>query len=310
MHKVDAQIPRFIGIHAEPGSGLKMILGILPFIFILGWYMWVSYERHQENPADRLVPTVSTVFSTAGELAFRPGEEEKNALGDLSADSDIATFISVNGAYVYSGVTNSLLVLDTIVSLKRLAVGAVVGALLGLLVGLNRGLFRGMEALATPVSIFLGIINPLMVLPMLLIVFGVDEAPKYILIGIGMYFPVEATIYQAATKITNEQLTKAFTLGASQLDVVYRVVLPQLIPVFIEVVRISLGLAWVFVVSSEMISASEGLGYRSFLARRNTGMDVIIVYTLWMAFLGFVFSWGLKRLIAWRHPWYVASRGE
>jgi NitT/TauT family transport system permease protein len=58
--------------------------------------------------------------------------------------------------------------------------------------------------------------------------------------------------------------------------VVYRVILPQVMPRLLDAVRISLGAAWLFLIAAEAIASTDGLGYRIFLVRRYLAMDVII----------------------------------
>lgn len=285
--------PRLFGLHAEPTTLLTIFLGALPFVLAIVLYLFASNARQAENEFDKLLPPPSKMWATAQELVF---------------DQKSGETARTNGEnYYVAGISKSRLYVDTFASLRRIAIGTLAGAYLGLLIGLNMGLFRGMEALARPMVTFLSIVNPLAILPILLIVFGVGEESKYVLIGIGIFFPVAMVMYNEAKKISREQVTKAFTLGASQLDVVYRIVLPQLWPPFIKTVAIALGSAWIFLVSAEAISASEGLGYRIYLAKRTMSMDVIIPYVFWMTMIGFGCSWFLLRFVSWRYPWYAKT---
>jgi NitT/TauT family transport system permease protein len=92
------------------------------------------------------------------------------------------------------------------------------------------------------------------------------------------------------------------------MAVIYRIVLPQIIPRLIHTVRISLGPAWLFLIASEAISSTSDLGYRIFLVRRYLAMDIIIPYVLWITFLGFLMDLILSRFVEWRYPWYSATQ--
>jgi NitT/TauT family transport system permease protein len=96
------------------------------------------------------------------------------------------------------------------------------------------------------------------------------------------------------------------TLGASATTVIYRIVLPQVLPRLIDAVRLSLGAAWLFLIAAEAIASTEGLGYRIFLVRRYLSMDVILPYVLWITALGFTADWLLRQLVLRRFRWYVA----
>lgn len=197
-----------------------------------------------------------------------------------------------------------ILLSDTLASLQRLAIGVSVAALVGLLIGMNMGIFRGMAAVLLPFTTFISIIPPLAILPIIFITFGVEELSKVMLIILGIAPTITRDIFEEVRSTSQEQITKALTLGASQLELVYKVILPQVMPKLIEAIRLSLGSAWLFLIASEAIASSHGLGYRIFLVRRYLAMDVIIPYALWITFLGFLIDTILKWFLRWQFPWY------
>ncbi len=250
-----------------------------PFALIALAYGIASHLRLAENPDDKLLPSLGSMLETFSRMAFEPDKR--------------------SGDY--------LLWADTLASLRRLAIGVGLSAVVGFSLGLNMGLFPGMGAFSRPVVTFLSIIPPLAILPILFIALGVDELAKVALIFLGTVFVFTRDTMLGVRALPGEQLTKALTLGASELDVVYRVVLPQILPRLLETVRLSLGAAWLFLIASEAIAATDGLGYRIFLARRYLSMDLIIPYVLWITFLGFALDYSLRRLLSWRFAWYEAQ---
>jgi NitT/TauT family transport system permease protein len=105
--------------------------------------------------------------------------------------------------------------------------------------------------------------------------------------------------------LPREQIVKAQTLGASSWQLMLRVALPQAMPRLIQAVRLSLGPAWVFLISAEAIASDVGLGYRIFLVRRYLSMDVILPYVAWIALLAvamdFLLARSSRRLFPWAH---------
>ena len=89
---------------------------------------------------------------------------------------------------------------------------------------------------------------------------------------------------------------------------IYRIVMPQVMPRLIDNIRLALGAAWLFLIAAEAIAATEGLGYRIFLVRRYLAMDVILPYVFWIVALGFTFDWLLRRFVARRYGWYLAVK--
>lgn len=268
--------PWFQGLHASPPRPLGLILAIVPFLLVVVIYIVASDLRHTANPADKLLPGLSQMLHSMKALLLEPDKRT----GQI------------------------LLVADTLASLKRLGLGVVIAAVAGLLLGVNIGLLPGLRALQLPFVTFISMIPPLAILPILFIALGVGELAKVALITIGIFPMITRDIFLAASQVPHEQVVKALTLGASQLGVIYRVVLPQILPRLIDTVRLSLGPAWLFLIASEAIAATNGLGYRIFLVRRYLAMDVILPYVFWITFIGFLLDWLLRLLMNWRYPWY------
>jgi NitT/TauT family transport system permease protein len=275
------QVPRLWGIHARPGKGvLRWVLVALPFVLCIGLYLVFSDIRHQENPNDKLLPSVVQMAEAVDRMAFT---EDRRT-----------------GHY--------LMWTDSLASLQRLLLGVGVAAALGLLVGLNMGLFPALRTGLAPFVTFIAMIPPLAILPILFISLGVDELAKTALIFIGTFPVITRDVYLATLKLPKQQITKSLTLGASQLDIVYRLALPQVLPRLIDTVRLALGSAWLFLIAAEAIAATEGLGYRIFLVRRYLAMDVILPYVLWITLLGFLMDWLLRALLRWKFKWYLAAK--
>lgn len=274
------RIPRFWGIHAQPTGGLRWALALIPFLLLAVVYAAASWQRQQENPADKVLPPASRMVDAVERLAFEPDAR--------------------SGDYV--------LWRDTGASLKRLALGLGLAALLGLLVGLNMGVFAGMNAMGGPFVGFVSMVPPLAILPILFIALGVGEVSKVALIVIGVAPVIARDLAGFVAQIPREQYTKALTLGASQLGLVWRVLLPQVWPRLIESVRLSLGAAWLFLIAAEAIASDDGLGYRIFLVRRYLAMDVILPYVLWITLLGYAIDFGLRMLLRRVFPWYAAGQ--
>ncbi|MGB0748336.1 MAG: ABC transporter permease [Magnetospiraceae bacterium] len=274
--------PLFFGLHAVPGRALSIALVAAPFLITILVYWIASEIRLAENPNDKLLPS----FGQMADAFWRMAAEPNKRTGEL------------------------LLWADTLASLQRLAVGVLGGSAIGLFLGLNIALFPALRRMFGAYITVLSIIPPLALLPVLFISFGVGEEAKIILIFIGTVFVITRDMVLAVQQIPNEQITKALTLGASQLAVVYRVVLPQVFPRLINTTRLTLGAAWLFLIAAEMIAATEGLGYRIGLVRRYLAMDLIIPYVMWITFLGFMIDGALRLWVARGFSWYDPEKGS
>lgn len=269
---------RFFGVHAAPPPWLRRMAAVLPFALLLAFYLGASHQRLADNPDDKILPSIAQMADAVQRLAFEP---------DPRSDE-----------YV--------MLRDTASSLARLAVGMGLSAAVGLLLGLNMGLFPGMGATLLAMVTFISIVPPLAILPILFITLGVDEVAKVTLIFLGIFPLITRDIHGAVAALPREQITKALSLGANELQLAYRIVLPQVMPRLIETVRLSLGAAWLFLIAGEAIASTDGLGYRIFLVRRYLAMDVIIPYVLWITLLGYLCDWSLRLILRRAYPWYQA----
>ncbi len=255
-------------INRRPGRPGRIFLSALPFLLLAAAYLFASDARLEANPNDKLLPSLESFAAAVERLALKPDPRK--------------------GTYI--------LWADTGASLLRLSLGLSVAVVLGLAVGVAVGLLPMMRAAFAPFVAALSMVPPLAVLPVLFIVFGLGELAKVVLIVFGIAPFLIRDLSFAVAALPREQLIKAQTLGASTWQIVTRVVLPQLLPRLVSALRLALGPAWLFLISSEAIAATEGLGYRIFLVRRYLAMDVILPYVAWITLLAFTLDYLLLHL--------------
>jgi NitT/TauT family transport system permease protein len=256
------------------------LAAFIPFALAIGAYLIASHLRLAENPQDKILPSLGQMGEALQRMAFTPDPQ--------------------SGDYV--------LWKDTWASLKRIGIGVGVAAALALLAGLNMGLRPWLKNVFGDFLTFLSMVPPLAILPILFISLGVDELAKVTLIFLGVFPVMARDMLLTVEKVPREQVTKAITLGASKWDVIYRIVMPQVIPRLVDNVRLALGAAWLFLIAAEAIAATEGLGYRIFLVRRYLSMDVILPYVAWIVVLGFAFDWSLRTFIKRWYGWYLVTK--
>ena len=271
--------PGFFSLFFRPKRKWRIILALLPFILVVCLYCIGSFFRHQENPNDKLMPSLVKIATTFSSLAF---------------DKDIRS-------------ESILLLTDTIASLSRLGIGLLLSFIGALISGIFIGFYPGIRSLLSPFIIFISIIPPLAILPILFICLGVDEVSKVALIIIGVYPLLTRDCIAFIERLSEEQIIKGLTLGGTPLQIIQRIILPQALPRLLETLRLSLGSAWLFLIASEAIAATSGLGYRIFLKRRYLAMDAIIPYVLWITLLGFILDLILRKANKKLFPWYTTD---
>jgi NitT/TauT family transport system permease protein len=255
------------------------MLLLLPFIVLVAIYFTGSSMRLKLNPDDKLLPSATQMSEAVKQVAFT---EDKRT-----------------GEY--------LLWDDTVSSLRRLGIGLVVSAAIALVAGIATGALPLVSAAFSPFITVISMIPPLAVLPILFIVFGLDELSKVVLIVIGITPMIIRDLHSRTREIPVELWVKAQTLGATSWTLVLRVIVPQLLPRLLVALRLSLCSAWLFLIAAEAIASTDGLGYRIFLVRRYLAMDVILPYVMWITLLAWLMDEALRRLIKWVFPWYAGG---
>jgi NitT/TauT family transport system permease protein len=277
-----------LNIHAKPSRGACWAMSWFLFAVGVGLYFYTAQKRHQENPDDRVVPTLAQLGSGIYQAAMNP-------------DSDEAS--GAEGQSGFERFRNGMLWKDTVASARRFIWGL---ALLfpAVLLGLHMGVFPYFGVLFLRFILFFDKIIALSVLPILFIAFGIDELSKVMLIVIGVTPTIILDSFNLTRGVPPEQLVKGFTLGAGDFDVAYRIVLKQIWPRVLNSIRLNLKPLMLFLFAGEMIASTDGLAYRIALLRRHMGMNIIIPYVLWVAFLLFLVDLTMRLLNKKLHPWF------
>jgi NitT/TauT family transport system permease protein len=266
-------VKQFFRTDARPSAAAALMLSLLFFVLLLGGYFAGSHYRHLENPQDKVMPTLSEMLDGVKRSAL---ERDRN--GELR------------------------LWVDTAASARRF--GMAIGILfLAIPLGVGMGLFPYVKALCHRFLVFFDKIPALSVLPILFIVFGLGELSKIALIVLGVFPTVALDAYLRAKAIPREQIHKAQTLGASEHEIAYRIVLPQIFPKMLDTLRLNLKAVMLLLIAGESLAATVGLGYRIFVVRRYVAMDIIIPYVLWMTVLLFLTDWLIQWVMRKRYAW-------
>jgi len=276
-------------VHAKPNRMITIALSWVLFASGLGLYFYTSQKRHQENPEDRVMPTVTQMFHGMRDASTKPAEDDDSALPD--------------NASLRQRFFASMLWKDTIATSRRFIVSILL-LIPAVLLGLHMGLFPYVGVFFLRFILFFDKIVALSLLPILFIVFGIDELSKIMLIVIGVTPTIILDTFNLTKGVPSEQVVKAFTLGASDFDVAYRVVMRQIMPRVLNSIRLNLKAVMLFLFAGEMIASTDGLAYRIALLRRHMGMDVIIPYVLWVALLLFLVDLGMRLVNRQLHPWF------
>jgi NitT/TauT family transport system permease protein len=150
---------------------------------------------------------------------------------------------------------------DFLVSLYRVLISMIIGTVLAMPLGLAIGRSPRLDTLFAPLLYILYPIPKIVLLPVLLVLLGLADAPKIVLIALTIFFQVSVTVRDAAKAVPEGAVLSIRSLGASRVDVFTHVVVPASLPELFTALRISSGTAVAILFFAEAIAGSTGLGY-------------------------------------------------
>ena len=276
-------------IHASPNRTTSWALSWFLFATGVLGYFYIAHQRHQENVDDRVMPTAAQMIHAFEDAALKPAEEDN--IEDASS------------LPLFSRIRSSMLWKDTGATSRRFLISVML-LLPAVVLGLHMAMFPYIGAFFLRFIQFFDKIVALSLLPILFIAFGIDELSKVMLIVVGVTPTIILDTFNLTNSIPREQIVKAFTLGAADFAVTYRVIFKQIWPRVLNSIRLNLKAVMLFLFAGEMIASTDGLAYRIALLRRHMGMDTIIPYVLWVALLLFLVDMAMCKFNRKMHPWF------
>jgi sulfonate transport system permease protein len=190
-------------------------------------------------------------------------------------------------------------------SLTRLAIGFGVGAGLGLVYGLLAGMLPSVESLFAPTFHAVRQVPSIAFIPMLILMFGVEETFKIVVVAKSTFFPIALATVEAVRGVPRSFLEVARVYRVRRLNLVRFIVLPAIVPPVVTGFRIALGRSWMVLVAAEILAAESGLGQMMERGRQMFRLDVVLVGVLFTSTAGIVIERGMRlverRLGRWRH---------
>ncbi|HCX65759.1 MAG TPA: taurine ABC transporter permease [Eubacteriaceae bacterium] len=170
--------------------------------------------------------------------------------------------------------------------------------------GLLSGYFSKVRAIVDSVVEFYRPLPPLAYYTLLVLWLGIENTSKIALLILAAFAPIYLACVSAVTKINTDYLLSARSLGASQKQVFFKIVLPACMPEIFTGVRTASGFAYTTLVAAEMIAATSGIGWMVLDASNFLKSDVIFVGIIIMGITGITIDRGLryleKRFIYWK----------
>ena len=158
--------------------------------------------------------------------------------------------------------TASLEIFDHIwATLKRVAIGYVLGAVPGILLGLILGLSAPIRRVLGPIFSALYPVPKIAILPLILLIFGVGDASKYVVIAIGVFFLMFYNTLGGVMQIPQIYLDVARNAGASRFQTFRYIALPSAMPNIFTGLKLAAGSSYIIIAAAEFLGARSGVGF-------------------------------------------------
>lgn len=148
-----------------------------------------------------------------------------------------------------------------LVSLYRIVVAIAISLIVGVAIGLWIGVSKRAEELISPIIYILYPLPKIAFLPILMILFGLGDTPKIILIIIIIIFQIILAARDGVQEIPRELLMSVKSLGLTERQIYRHLLLPAILPQTFTALRISIGVSIAVLFFGENFATSYGIGY-------------------------------------------------
>jgi NitT/TauT family transport system permease protein len=256
-----------------------LLLGVASVVILLGAYTLLAHWQHRTNPDDTTIPTWSQL---------KDGVVIAVGLNKRSNERWLVEDAKASGARLFLGLST-----------------AVAGSLA---LGMLMGCLTPVEAFCFPPLSLLAKIPPTAALAVFFVLVGTGENMYVTMIAFGVLPTLTMTVYLAVKEFPEELQYKAYTLGASHLEVIWTIMFRHVLPKLIDAVRLVIGPAMVYLIAAEMVVGDVGFGYRIRLQSKLLNMSVVYPYLAFLAAFGFAADYLLRLLQRKWCPWFEGRR--
>jgi len=191
---------------------------------------------------------------------------------------------------------------SVLASLRRIGIGIGTAFIIGLPFGLLIGYYSKLRITTyTPIQ-FIRMISPLSWMPIALLIFTTFESTIYFLITMATIWPIILNSSLGVSRVNPQWVKMAKNQGATDSQVLLRIILPASIPYILTSLRLALGVAWIVLVPVEFLGISSGLGYIINDARDTMEYDRLMAIVLAIGLIGFILDGSIQltqKLFRW-----------
>lgn len=278
--------------YGQPGTGRSTHISIATIVAMLfGW--WLATNLDLVSPL--FLPSPELVFSKFVRISCIEYYWESAIVAIGLADEVAAEC---------QGFSENPLHLHIVWSLYRVFTSFFLAVVTAIPIGIAMGMNRFARGVFDPPIEFYRPIPPLAYLPLTIIWFGIGDSGKIFLIYLACFAPLAISARAGVRSCSIEQIHAAYSMGATQNQVIRHVVLKAAMPEILTGMRISIAFGWTTLVAAEMVAAKAGIGVMVLNAARFLATDIVFLGIIVIGLVAFLFDslmrWIERKLVPWK----------
>jgi sulfonate transport system permease protein len=249
----------------------------IPFPCCLFFLWWLGDRQHWISP--QVLPSITQVARTLLD-SWQSGELQRNAA----------------------------------ISLMRVVAGFFLGGAMGFPLGIAMGLSQRAKEYLYPSFKIIAYVPLLGWLPLLVMLVGIGETLKCILIAKAAFVPITLNTYNGMRSVPRNFVEVAHVYQFNRWQMVRHIILPSAFPQIWSGVRYGLTQSWLLLVVVEFLASDQGLGYMMISGQQLFQLDLVIAAVLVVGGVGYLLDKGLaaieQRLMRWRPATFKRVRSS
>lgn len=182
-------------------------------------------------------------------------------------------------------------------------VGVSLACILGALLGLAMGWWQYFGKVLDPYVVFFSAMPRIALFPIILMIFGISDISRILIVFLGVFFPVLFNAYIGAKQTPKVLIDVARVFGYSHKRLFLAVVLPAALPYLIAGFRIGVTLGMIMVVVAEFFGASSGLGQKIAETAQLYQTPELYAWVVYTSLLALFLVWGADYFEKWAMRW-------
>ncbi|MCX7019598.1 MAG: ABC transporter permease subunit [bacterium] len=244
----------FLVVREDLGLPLKVMLGILPILFLLGlWWLLTA------------------------------GDTENRVISPLILPSPVEVVKQIPALWFQAELSRSL-----IASALRVIGGFLVAVVIVFPLGVLMGSFTKVRAIFDPLMIFGAYLPIPTLVPLTMSLFGIGETQKVMFLAIAFIVFLLPMFVKAIGEVDDIYLQTAQTLGASKWQLVRHVLVGISMPKLYQALRLGFGIGWTYIILAEMVAAERGLGEIIIIAQRRGPREFIYLVLVVIVIVAYI----------------------